>query len=91
MNKYLKAINYGFNESWLFIKALIPSLFFNFYYLPFKQAIKLPILIYKPHIHRFKGSITIDSPYIKTGMIRLGVLGGRMYPNNGIGWTHEGE
>lgn len=84
MSYYLKKIT-------LFLKALFPSLFFNFHYLPFKQAIKLPIWIFKPHIHKLKGSVIIDSQKIKTGMILLGAHGGRMYPNNGIEWTNEGE
>ena len=74
---------------WSNIKALIPSLFFNFYYLPFKQAIKLPIMINKPHLHRMGGKIKIEGP-VKHNMIRLGFFGGHMYPNNGIHWTQEG-
>ncbi len=63
--------------------ALIRSVYFNLKYLPFSQAIRLPIWINKPHFHKFDGSIQIDAP-IKTGMIKLGGWGGHMYPNNGI-------
>ena len=83
MNYYLQELKY-------FVQAFFPSIVFNFHYLPFRQAIKLPIWVFKPHIHRFKGKVIIESPRIRTGMIRLGELGGRMYPNNGIGWTNEG-
>lgn len=73
-----------------FLRSSPFSLFFNFYYLPFKQAIKLPIWINKPHFHCLRGKIIIDTDKIKPGMIRLGYFGGHMYPNNGIHWTHRG-
>ena len=72
------------------IKGLIPSLIFNFRYLPIKQAVKLPIWIYKPTFFKLSGRVKIDTPTIKTGMIRLGYMGGHMYPNTGIHWTVEG-
>lgn len=62
------------------------SLFFCLKYLPFKQAIKLPIWLYKPRFVSLKGNITIDNSLmgVRTGMIRLG--GNRVftYPNNGV-------
>ena len=50
------------------------SIYFNFRYLPFKQAIKLPIFLRKPRFLRLKGKIIIDCPkeQIKFMMIRLG-------------------
>lgn len=36
------------------------TLKFNFHYLPFKQAIKLPILLYKPKLLTLKGIIRIS-------------------------------
>lgn len=74
---------------WRNIRALVPSIFFNFYYLPVKQAIKLPIMIYKPHFHKMGGKVIIEGP-VRHNMIRLGFFGGHMYPNNGIHWTQEG-
>lgn len=65
--------------------AIIPSLFFNLYYLPFKQAIKLPIILYKPHYYRLNGKVIIDSA-ISFGMIRLGLPSTSIYPLNGIAW-----
>ena len=65
-------------------RSILSSLYFNFKYLPFKQAVKLPILLYKPTFLSLKGKITIDAPEIKTGMIRLGFHMVSIYPNNGI-------
>lgn len=72
-----------------YLKAIPTSLYFNFHYLPFKQAIRFPILVKKSHIYAAKGKIIIDAP-IKFGMIKLGGYGGHMYPNNGIHWTQWG-
>lgn len=67
------------------LPALIPSIIFCFRSLPFKQAIKLPILIFKPHDMLLKGKIVIDSDRLYTGMIRLGYCKPNLpYPNNGI-------
>lgn len=74
----------------LFVRCLLPSLYFNLKYLPFRQAIKLPIWIYKPHFHVLKGKVVIDAPKIHTGMIRLGIFAVGAYPNNGISFKHEG-
>lgn len=65
-------------------------LYFNFYYLPLKQAIKLPIWIRVRNINRLKGKVMIDSTEVYTGMIRLGqkhdfyYKKGISYYNNGI-------
>lgn len=88
MRTIIKALRYLLPL--LSIHSFFQTLFFNFYYLPIRQAIFLPIWIYKPHFIRLKGKIKIESTTLKPGMIRLGFLGGRMYPNNGIQWTHEG-
>lgn len=74
---------------WKLLSAIPTSIYFNFHYLPFKQAIKFPILVKKSHIYEAKGKIIIDAP-IKFGMIKLGFFGGHMYPNNGIHWTQRG-
>lgn len=72
------------------LKALIPSLIFCFKYLPFKQAIKLPILIYKPQLVRFKGTVRIDCEKMRFGMIQLGFYRSRLWPNTGIIWCVDG-
>lgn len=73
------------------IRSFIPSLFFCMKYLPFRQAVKLPVLVYKPHFHRLGGKVIIDAPTVYTGMIRLGFNGGGPYPKSGISLKHEGE
>lgn len=71
------------------LRSILPSLLFNFYYLPFKQAIKLPILLYKPKFICLKGKIQINGP-IFPGMICLGFNRVNVYPNNGISWENRG-
>lgn len=66
------------------------TIVFNFYYLPIRQAIRLPIWIYKPKFVKLRGKVRIEGR-ITPGMILLGPWGGHMYPNNGIYWMNEGE
>lgn len=73
------------------LKALIPSIYFCFKYLPFKQAIKLPILIYKPHFLKLQGSVIIDSDKVYFRMIKLGFFTSAIYPNSGITIKNEGR
>jgi len=55
----------------IFILSLPKTLLFNFYYLPFHQAIKLPIFIpYNIKLREMKGNITIDQ--CKIGIIQIG-------------------
>ena len=70
--------------------ALVPSLFFCLKYLPFRQAIKIPIIIYNPHYYCMRGKVIIDSPVITFGMIRLGIFITNQYPNSGIRWHNQG-
>ncbi|MDR1848072.1 MAG: hypothetical protein LBR17_08185 [Bacteroidales bacterium] len=65
-------------------------LWFNFHYLPFKQAIKLPILLYKPKLIRCKGKITLKGE-IRFGMIHLGFFIVPNFPNRGIVWNVRGN
>ena len=65
------------------------TLYFNFHYLPFRQAIKLPILLYKPKLLRCRGKIEINGP-VKFGMIKLGVYNVSIYPNKGITFENNG-
>ena len=52
------------------------TIYFNFKYLPFKQAIKLPILISKyTYLKKCSGTIEIKNSKIYTGMIRIGKVG----------------
>ena len=85
----IKKILNLWNYRWI-LRSLAQSFFFNFHYLPFKQAIKLPILLYKPHFISLKGKIIISSPSIKTGMIKLGIRTVPIYPNSGIIFENNG-
>lgn len=72
--------------------SLPKTLYFNFHYLPFKQAIHLPILLYKPNLVKCSGKISVitDMGGVKTGMIKLGFPYANIYPNNGIIWENNG-
>lgn len=50
------------------------SLIFNFHYLPFRQAMRMPILFFvRPTFITFKGKIILDTSKVTFGMIKLGV------------------
>ena len=78
------------NSICLYLRMLLPSLWFNLKYLPFKQAIKLPILLYKPTFLRLKGTVVIESDDIRFGMIKLGLFTSAVYPNSGITIRNDG-
>ncbi|MCQ2246599.1 MAG: hypothetical protein MJZ69_07425 [Bacteroidaceae bacterium] len=73
-----------------YLPYLLKSIYFNFKFLPFKQAIKLPILLAKPHFIKLKGKVRIEADYISTGMIRMGALINTCNPNNGITFDING-
>lgn len=73
-----------------FLPDIHKTIWFNFHYLPLRQAVKLPILLYKPKLLNCSGSVRIEAP-IRTGMIRLGVFGVSVYPNRGITWENRGS
>ena len=72
------------------LRYLIPTLWVNFKCLPFYQAIKLPILVYKPHFLSLKGKIVIESESVRFGMIRMGFFTSAVFPNNGFVLRNEG-
>ena len=82
MNKIIKLLQ--------ILRSLHKTLYFNFKYLPFKQACKLPILLYKPKFIKCKGKIIIDSKTICTGMIKLGFNHAHAYPHSGIVFENYG-
>ena len=86
MNK--KAIRRYIKE----LRYIVPTLYFNFHYLPFRQAIRLPIVLYKPHLLKCKGKIKLEPEdgRIWHGMIRLGFRQVTVYPNNGFTWENKG-
>lgn len=71
------------------LRSILFSIYFNFHYLPFRQAIHLPILLRKPRFIKLKGSVVINGP-IKTGMIRLGQWYVSIYHDNGFNWENHG-
>lgn len=56
----------------LFSLSFIKTIYFNFHYLPFKQAIKLPIILRHVRFKSLKGKVIIDSDHIYTNMIKFG-------------------
>lgn len=71
------------------LRSIFSTLYFNFHYLPFRQAVKLPIVLYKPKLLECKGSIEIKGK-ITTGMIQLGKFSVSVYPNSGFTYENKG-
>jgi acetyltransferase-like isoleucine patch superfamily enzyme len=72
-------------------RSIFSSILFNFYYLPFKQAMYLPILLYKPKFISLKGNVFLsEDSNIRFGMIRLGFPSVSIYPNSGIIFDNRG-
>ncbi|MGG3709701.1 hypothetical protein, partial [Heyndrickxia coagulans] len=65
-------------EKYLFIRAIPKTLYFNFRYLPFKEAIRLPILIsHKVFLKKVKGRVTVKKPLcfgVKIGFGDVGIF-----------------
>lgn len=75
-------------NAWV-LRYIIPTIYFNFHYLPFRQAIYLPIYLRKPKLLALKGKVIISGG-VKTGMVRLGVFGVSIYPPKGIMFQNHG-
>lgn len=73
-----------------YIPYLFHTIYFNFKYLSFRQAIKLPIFLYKPKLLKLKGKVIIDADRLETGVIRLGEYRVSLFPNTGILWQNHG-
>lgn len=81
LNKLLNLLKYNRKD----LRSLPYSIYFNFHYLPFKQAIRLPILLYKPRFKDLKGNVNIcKQGGVKYGMVRLGFPSVSIYPDAGI-------
>lgn len=72
------------------LASLPTTIYFNFYYLPFHQAIKLPIWLHKAKLKAMKGKIIIDADKITSGMITMGFHEVSIYPNCGVMWENNG-
>ena len=62
--------------------SLIKTLIFNFKYLPFHQAIKLPIMLFNVKFKKLGGNVQIDADNISFGMIKLGQKINTLYENS---------
>ena len=65
------------------LRSLPWSIYINLHYLPFRQALHLPIMVYKPRFLKVGGSIELLGG-VKRGMIQLGRYQVSLYPNSGI-------
>lgn len=71
------------------IIGLPKSLYINLKYLPFKQAIKLPIILCKGNI-KGRGKLNIEAP-VRFGMIKLGFNTIPILPNDGCKVLLDGK
>lgn len=85
----IETIKYLLHKRWVF-RSIFASIYFNFHYLPIKQAWHLPILFYKPFFPHLNGQVKIVSDKIKMGMIEMGRLHNVLYPNNGCVFENKG-
>lgn len=85
----MSILNKIWRARWV-LRTIIPSIIFNLSKLPLKQAVHLPILLYKPKLANNTGRIVINGP-IKFGMIRLGINVVGIYPNSGIILENSGK
>ncbi len=82
--------------------SVFATLYFNYHYLPWSQAKKLPIYLHKPRFYRewggqnlllggLHGEVLIESSNIYTGMIRLGFIQGTSHADVGFIWANYGK
>lgn len=64
--------------------SFFKTLYFNFHYFPFSQAIKLPVILKKVRLISLKGEVIIQSDKIKTGMVRIGGMGRNSWCQNPV-------
>lgn len=83
MKKIFHRIYKRFKRDRWMIRAFIPSLIFNLRHLPFYQARKLPIMIYKGRLMNNTGKYEIKGK-VHFGMIELGKHRVSLFPSNGI-------
>ena len=57
---------------WRYILSIPKSIWINFRKLPFRQAVRLPILVYRTKLQSLKGKIEINSDELKIGLIKIG-------------------
>lgn len=63
--------------------SIFKTIYFNFHYLPWRQAYKLPIHLRNVKFGRLSGSLIIDAEKIVYGMVKIGAKGRNFWcPNN---------
>ncbi len=74
------------------LRYIVPTVYFNFRYLPLRQAWRLPIVLYKPHFVSCKGKVRIEPTdgSIHHAMVQMGFRIVNVYPNSGITWENNG-
>ena len=72
------------------LRSLPFSIYFNYHYLPLKQACLLPIWFYKPSFGQLKGRVILDCEKIKPGLVRLGLNRCSLFPNSGMVFENHG-
>lgn len=101
MDEYFKIIRSNKVENMNFIakfwkyrhvlRYIHKTIYFNFRSLPFRQAVKLPIWLYRPDIVSCKGNVEFGGAKIRTGMVRLGFNMVSIYSKNGIMIENKGK
>ena len=82
----------GFQEKMRILLFLPWSIVFNFHYLPFRQARKLPFIFYvRPTFLALKGEVVLDSPAIRFNMVRFGKCKAPIPPYQSFRWQNEGS
>lgn len=67
------------HKAYLLIRAIPKTVLFNFRYLPFKQAIKFPVVVsHRVALQRMGGNIRFDAP-VRTNMVRIGFHENRLF------------
>ena len=64
--------------------SIIKTIYFNFKYLPFNQAIHLPILLFSPKFLRLGGSISLECSKVSFGMVQMGYAMIPLFPKDGV-------
>lgn len=75
----------------IMLRSILASIPFCLRHLPLRQAVKLPILVYKPKYLSQKGRYVIDCHNVRFGMIRMGFLRCALYPDTGVTIKNEGK
>lgn len=67
------------------------TVYFNFHYLPLKQAVKLPIWLYgRPNLLGLKGKVEVTAPKIWSGMVKLNATKHTPYPSIPFEFVNDG-